>query len=201
MNFGFRLKTFFFFFFFSFQLSITMDFFSQNFFPDCPGALLGLTVTLKRFRYDPLGRTFLFGKVTLTELPSYVTSSLPHILFAVLSHAQLTVREAAVKCLHALVLRSSSEVAIRCLEEVVERLLPVGGGVVEAYEAEGLLKAAVTVIRTLPGSTLLPNALAYLAAFERYLPTLRFMKSIPLSIRGFNLIFTLSLFLKKKKSS
>jgi hypothetical protein len=123
---------------------------------------------MKRFRWDEEGN-LKFGRVSVTELPAFVATAVPKVLLGALSHAQVSVREAATKAFSVYLARSPHEVSLDTLVEVMARLTPPGAGLLGPYEAEGLLSVAVLLVKGMPAAAIHPNLDLYFAVFGRYL--------------------------------
>lgn len=137
---------------------------------------------------------FQFGLKALTALPGFITSSVHSVLFSLLAHPQLSIREHATKALSAILSRCEFEVALSSFQEVINRLCHgtqgdgQGQEVIEgidklphhavfrehfkflkAHEAEGLLGVCIFLIKHIPPGFLLPKWPLYFSTLNLYL--------------------------------
>ncbi|XP_020619651.1 uncharacterized protein LOC110057405, partial [Orbicella faveolata] len=135
-----------------------------------------------------------FGLKALTALPGFITSSVHSVLFSLLAHPQLSIREHATKALSAILSRCEFEVALSSFQEVINRLCHgtqgdgQGQEVIEgidklphhavfrehfkflkAHEAEGLLGVCIFLIKHIPPGFLLPKWPLYFSTLNLYL--------------------------------
>lgn len=124
-----------------------------------------------------------YGGLSLDSLPPFLTTGLRGVVFAMLAHRQLSIREAATKAFAAYLTRSRFRDALSALKDIVLRLRagdvptqsappthPVGHTPhLHAYEAEGLLRVCIFIIKHVPPGFLLPNWPLYFSTFEMYL--------------------------------
>eukprot|EP00002_Diphylleia_rotans_P009508 TRINITY_DN1982_c0_g1_i1.p1 TRINITY_DN1982_c0_g1~~TRINITY_DN1982_c0_g1_i1.p1 ORF type:complete len:1148 (+),score=180.12 TRINITY_DN1982_c0_g1_i1:52-3495(+) len=113
------------------------------------GSLLGLLTIVRRFHWvvvrDKQGnhhdsihksskdenglreivdaRYMKFGDITVRGMPDFLRIPFPPLLFKMLSHPQLSIRESAVKAFSSFLYRSSSEVTLKTFHEIIIRLL------------------------------------------------------------------------------
>ncbi|XP_072051956.1 uncharacterized protein [Amphiura filiformis] len=164
------------------------------------GALMAITGILKRFQwtgklasssvYDVSGGTqfiLKFGKQELSQLPEFLTSHMHTIVYPLLAHRQLSIRENATKAFSAFLSRCEVKEALTSFTEALTRLRH-GTGVspdqsslphlavlrkdyrfLNAYEAEGLLGVCVYLIKHISPGFLLPNWPEYFSIFNLYL--------------------------------
>ena len=111
-------------------------------------------------------------------LPDFITRGFRTMVYAMLANAQLSVRENATRAFSAYLSRSQFKEALEMFQEIVDRLRCSAGepstaepavGLLDAYEAEGLLGVCVFIIKHLQPGFLLPNWPLYFSTFARYL--------------------------------
>ncbi|XP_022803924.1 uncharacterized protein LOC111341234 isoform X4 [Stylophora pistillata] len=135
-----------------------------------------------------------FGLTTLTSLPEYIMSSVHSVLFSLLVHPQLIIREHSTKAISAILSRCEFEVALSSFQEVINRLchgtqegseditediteiqLPHHAvfrqhfKFLKAHEAEGLLGVCIFLIKHIPPGYLLPKWPLYFSTLNLYL--------------------------------
>ncbi|CAH3196446.1 unnamed protein product [Porites evermanni] len=170
------------------------------------GAVMGMTAIVCQFLWSGItsdedknkteGRQYLlkFGFTALSALPDFIMSSVHSVIFSLLVHPQLSIREHATKALSAILSRCEFEVALFSFQEVINRLCrgtqgdghsqEVTEGIVElphhavlrqnfkflkAHEAEGLLAICIFLIKHIPPGYLLPKWPLYFSTFNLYL--------------------------------
>eukprot|EP01137_Pigoraptor_chileana_P033797 Opistho-2@25290 len=176
------------------------------------GALMGITAVVRKFAWTTWegtaaqpsaanadaaptqGPKYLlkFGRLHLDGLPPFISNRIRGVVYSLLAHPQLSIREHATKAFSAYLSRSEFREALTSLKEVVGRLAPHGlsfspSGVtgdgtdnihpalaapfqfMDAYEAEGLLSVCVYLIKHIPPRFLLPNWPHYFRTFDVYL--------------------------------
>ncbi|KAJ7383195.1 hypothetical protein OS493_030353 [Desmophyllum pertusum] len=135
-----------------------------------------------------------FGLTALTALPDFIMSSVHSVLFSLLVHPQLSIREHTTKALSAILSRCHFEVALSSFQEVINRLChgtqgdgpgqEITQGISElphhavfrqhfkflkAHEAEGLLGVCLFLIKHIPPGYLLPKWPLYFSTLNLYL--------------------------------
>lgn len=134
-----------------------------------------------------------FGPTALTALPEFIMASVHSVLFSLLHHPQLSIREHATKTMSAILSRCEFEVALLSFEEVINRLCHGTQGnnhhgqmkrfdelphhavsrqhfkFLKAHEAEGLLGVCIFLIKHIPPGYLLPKWPLYFSTLNLYL--------------------------------
>ncbi|KAL9974515.1 hypothetical protein ACROYT_G011559 [Oculina patagonica] len=135
-----------------------------------------------------------FGLTALTALPDFIMSSVHSVLFSLLVHPQLSIREHATKAMSAILSRCEFEVALSSFQEVINRLCrgtqgdahsqEITQGIsklphhavfrehfkfLKAHEAEGLLGVCIFLIKHIPPGFLLPKWPLYFSTLNLYL--------------------------------
>ncbi|XP_067055550.1 uncharacterized protein [Acropora muricata] len=136
-----------------------------------------------------------FGTTVLAALPEFIMSSVHSVLFSLLHHPQLSIREHATKAMSAILSRCEFEVALLSFQEVINRLcqgtqensnychdqitgfneLPHHAvfrqhfKFIKAHEAEGLLGVCIFLIKHIPCGYLLPKWPLYFSTLNLYL--------------------------------
>eukprot|EP01135_Chromosphaera_perkinsii_P001247 Nk52_evm20s163 gene=Nk52_evmTU20s163 len=120
------------------------------------------------------------------EFPDFIKHHIHPVVFQMLKHPQLGIRETAIKALNAYLSRSQFKEAGKTFESVLKRLIslyqtccgPCGGEeanpakyiqYVDPYEAQSLLAVCTFIIRRLPAAFIMPCWPFYFSAFELYL--------------------------------
>lgn len=133
-----------------------------------------------------------FGLAILTSLPEFIMSSVHSVLFSLLVHPQLSIREHTTKAISAILSRCEFEVALSSFQEVINRLChgtqegnkDISESITElphhavlrqhfrflnAHEAEGLLGVCIFLIKHIPPGYLLPKWPLYFSTLNLYL--------------------------------
>ncbi|XP_033117348.1 uncharacterized protein LOC117117218 isoform X2 [Anneissia japonica] len=174
------------------------------------GALMAINSTLKRFHWmgsipseQPLHKspisssTYLkFGRSQLKQLPDFITGKMHSIIYPMLAHPQLSVREQATKAFSTYLYRCEFKEALQSFKEALAHLCD-GTGItiafdeednyvlsqglphhavlckdyqfLDAYRAEGLLGVCIYLIKHIPPGYLLPSWPLYFSTFNLYL--------------------------------
>ena len=167
------------------------------------GAIMGVTTIIRSFHVSNLPMTNLdlssspkfqmfvkFGKERLTRLPEFITDSLYSVVFFLLAHPQLSIREHASKAFTSILSRSESQYIEKSFRQVIIHLCK-GTGVdinnpkyeklphhavlredftfLDAYEAQGLLEVSVFLIKRIPVNLLMERWPLYFSTFNLYL--------------------------------
>ena len=120
------------------------------------------------------------GGTSFTALPGVVQSNMGEVVFRLLQHPQLSVRENATKAYSDFLSRTSIEEVKRNFSVVMDRLgrttAAAGGGgddpagqLLEAYEAEGLFSLCAILVKMLPSPWLSEEWQRYAGILDRYL--------------------------------
>ena len=107
------------------------------------------------------------GQRLVSRLPRFVRDGLRDVLFELLTHEQLSIRENATKGLAAFLSRSAFEETLSAFSEAVHRIDKTP--MLDDYSAEGLLGLCVPLIKQVPSSYLLSHWATYFPAFNMYL--------------------------------
>ncbi|XP_071958433.1 uncharacterized protein [Antedon mediterranea] len=169
------------------------------------GALMAINSTLKRFQWidtrlleqsSPSTKYIKFGRSQLKQLPDFITCKMHSIIYSMLAHPQLTVREQATKAFATYLYRCEFKEALQSFKEALSHLcdgtgitmsLDIDDGHVlsqglphhavlckhykflDAYSAEGLLGVCINLIKHMPPGHLLPSWPLYFSTFNLYL--------------------------------
>ncbi|XP_031558056.1 uncharacterized protein LOC116294568 isoform X2 [Actinia tenebrosa] len=170
------------------------------------GAVMGMTTLVRRFSWTGVMKQHInnntkddtaeymlkFGKCEQSTLPSFILDSVHSVLYSLLAHPQLSIRDQATKAFSSILSRCEFQQAFSAFQEVVHRLckgiqetskskenntteLPHMAVLrsefkfLEAYEAEGLLGVCVFLIKHIPPGYLLPTWPLYFSTFNLYL--------------------------------
>lgn len=149
------------------------------------GAIMGINAILQRFLNSSSSKSPMSSPRTLDTdtqerlVPESISSKIHHVVFDLLSHSQLTIREHAVKTLATYITCSSVLDALNTLSEVIQILkrkqdsrgiTQVSKGVfLEDYAAEGFLGVCIFLVKVIPLSYLLPGWPEYISTFLLYL--------------------------------
>ncbi|XP_048576620.1 uncharacterized protein LOC5501449 isoform X2 [Nematostella vectensis] len=163
------------------------------------GAVMGMTTLVRRFCWtgqpansdsDSSEYMLKFGECKQSTLPSFIVDSVHSVLYSLLAHPQLSIRDHATKAFSSIFSRCEFQEAFAAFEEVVKRLcrgtqspestfkgwhlphlavLRPDFKFLQACEAEGLLGVCVFLIKHIPPGFLLPNWPRYFSTFNLYL--------------------------------
>ena len=137
------------------------------------GALLGMRAVIKRFRSVSSAVSPAEGASATVPFPDDLIANTRGVVFGLLSHAQLSVREASCRVLSALLTRSGDAEVQGMLAQAVARLRPdaATGTLLGAFEAEGVLRFCVVLVAspTMTATHLLAVWDDICAAFRPYL--------------------------------
>ncbi|XP_052819108.1 uncharacterized protein LOC128244975 isoform X2 [Mya arenaria] len=156
------------------------------------GAIMGINAILQRFlnRSSPKSPMssprVLDAEKQERAIPEFISGRIQSVVFDLLSHSQLTIREHAAKTLATYITCSSVDDAISTLNDVVQILrsysknteVPIGlvmllqshsGKFVDDYAAEGFLGVCIFLVKVIPLSCLLPSWPEYISTFLLYL--------------------------------
>ncbi|EDO30642.1 predicted protein [Nematostella vectensis] len=159
----------------------------------------GMTTLVRRFCWtgqpansdsDSSEYMLKFGECKQSTLPSFIVDSVHSVLYSLLAHPQLSIRDHATKAFSSIFSRCEFQEAFAAFEEVVKRLcrgtqspestfkgwhlphlavLRPDFKFLQACEAEGLLGVCVFLIKHIPPGFLLPNWPRYFSTFNLYL--------------------------------
>lgn len=136
-----------------------------------------------------------FGFTALMALPEFIMLSLHSVLFSLLLHPQLSIREHTTKAMSAILSRCEFEIALQSFQEVINRLCHGTQGddgqcqesseciselphqavfqqhfkFLKAHESEGLLGVCIFLIKHIPPEYLLPKWPLYFSTLNLYL--------------------------------
>ena len=103
-----------------------------------------LSLTTWQFGVESVGR----------KLPPFITMTFQSVVYGMLAHPQLSIRENATKAFSAYLFRSEFQEAVSAFNEAVDRLRGIRNGTapqqftfVDAYEAEGLLGVVLFIVK------------------------------------------------------
>ncbi|XP_013392533.1 uncharacterized protein LOC106160455 [Lingula anatina] len=171
------------------------------------GAVMGINIVVRRFQWIGFDienssprdtkstRTeyyLKFGKEEMSEMPVFITSQMHTVIFPLLAHPQLSIRENATKAFSSFLSRCEFKEALTAFRDLIKQLcqginlpsyetangnLPLphatvlGSGFrfMDAYAAEGLLGVCVFLVKHIPPGFLLPNWPLYFSTFSLYL--------------------------------
>lgn len=166
------------------------------------GAVMGMTAIIRSFHLrnmpangdtssSPKLQKFVkFGKECLTKLPEFITDSLYSVVFSLLAHPQLSIREHASKAFTSILSRSEFQYIEKSFQQVIIRLckdtevdmnnmsyeklphhalLREDFSFLDAYEAQGLLEVSVFLIKRIPVNLLMERWPLYFSTFNLYL--------------------------------
>ncbi|CAB4014275.1 uncharacterized protein LOC113682722 isoform X2, partial [Paramuricea clavata] len=167
------------------------------------GAVMGMTTIIRSFHVSnlpvsnsdssssPKFQMFVkFGKEHLTKLPEFITDSLYTVVFSLLAHPQLSIREHASKAFTSILSRSESQYIEKSFRQVIIHLckgtdvdinnqkyekLPHHAVLredftfLDAYEAQGLLEVSIFLIKRIPVNILMERWPLYFSTFNLYL--------------------------------
>ncbi|XP_071087709.1 uncharacterized protein [Haliotis cracherodii] len=139
------------------------------------GAMLGISAIVQHL-HTYRGTATSNQKLTST-IPGFIQRDILTVVFRVISHSQLPIRESAVKAVSAYISLVDNQESLRILEQTIALLR--GGNhtqvdqdsqeFVDAYKAEGLLNVCQSVVKSLPLASLLPCWGGYLSSFLHHL--------------------------------
>ncbi|XP_067652391.1 uncharacterized protein [Haliotis asinina] len=135
------------------------------------GAMLGITAIVQHLHSD--GTT----NRKVSPIPGFVQRDILTVVFGVISHSQLPIRESAVKAMSAYISLVDKQESLRILEKTLDLLSgryhqqddQGSPEFVDAYKAEGLLNVCQSVIKSLSLPSLLPCWDGYLSSFLHHL--------------------------------
>ncbi|XP_046545461.1 uncharacterized protein LOC124255616 [Haliotis rubra] len=145
------------------------------------GAMLGITAIVQHLHSDRTANqvSLLLSPILLVipPIPGFVQRDILTVVFGVISHSQLPIRESAVKAVSAYISLVDKQESLRILGQTLDLLRRgnhqhVDQGSQEfvgAYKAEGLLNVCQSVIKSLSLPSLLPCWGAYLSSFLHHL--------------------------------
>ncbi|XP_030831113.1 uncharacterized protein LOC764251 isoform X2 [Strongylocentrotus purpuratus] len=174
------------------------------------GALMAITSLLRRFQWisrQPVEPFFQgpvdknkyfvkFGNEELSNIPSFITSRMHSIVYPLLAHQQLSVRECAIKAFTSFLSKCEFQEALSSFSDAISRLdqgshllsssnsdtqgrpcyqvphqavLKKDFKFLNAYEAEGLLGVCLYLVKHIPPGFLLPKWPFYFSVFSLYL--------------------------------
>ncbi|XP_041455254.1 uncharacterized protein LOC121408020 isoform X2 [Lytechinus variegatus] len=173
------------------------------------GALMAINSLLRRFQWisrEPVEPFFRgpvdknkyfvkYGSEELTNIPAFITSRMHSIVYPLLAHQQLSVRECAIKAFTTFLSKCEFQEALSSFSEAISRLdqgshllssqsktedrphhqvphqavLKKDFKFLNAYEAEGLLGVCLYLVKHIPPGFLLPKWPFYFSVFSLYL--------------------------------
>ncbi|XP_028392463.1 uncharacterized protein LOC114517020 [Dendronephthya gigantea] len=167
------------------------------------GAVMGMTTIIRSFHASNLPATksdsssspkfqmtVKFGKEHLMKLPEFITDSLYTVVFSLLAHPQVSIREHASKAFTSILSRSESQYIEKSFRQVIIHLCK-GTGIdissqkyeklphhavlredftfLDAYEAQGLLEVSIFLIKRIPVNLLMDRWPLYFSTYNLYL--------------------------------
>ncbi|KAL5022616.1 hypothetical protein ScPMuIL_001771 [Solemya velum] len=148
------------------------------------GTILGLNSILHLYTHihsSHMLKFVLSDEYENVQMPDFISRQIREVVFLLLSHPQLTIRDSAVKLLSIYIACSDHKEALSTLEDVMKILeegINIGidnddiylpGQFPDAYRSEGFLNVCISVIKVLPISELLPNFVYHLSVYVMYL--------------------------------
>ncbi|XP_060566590.1 uncharacterized protein LOC132725472 isoform X3 [Ruditapes philippinarum] len=149
------------------------------------GAIMGINAILQRFLKSSSSKSPMSSPRTLdtesqeSHLPEFVMAKIHSVVFDLLSHSQLTIREHAAKTLATYITCSSVMDALNTLYEVIQILKKKQdskgntqvskGQFLDDYASEGFLGVCIFLVKVIPLSYLLPGWPEYISTFLLYL--------------------------------
>ncbi|XP_053402647.1 uncharacterized protein LOC123549646 [Mercenaria mercenaria] len=149
------------------------------------GAIMGINAILQRFLNSSSSKSPMSSPRTLDAdtqercVPEFVSAKIHSVVFDLLSHSQLTIREHAAKTLATYITCSSVLDALTTLYEVIQILKKrqdtkgntqvSKGQFVDDYASEGFLGVCIFLVKVIPLSYLLPGWPEYISTFLLYL--------------------------------
>ncbi|XP_064639855.1 uncharacterized protein LOC135495320 [Lineus longissimus] len=170
------------------------------------GAMMGVNVIMKRFHWTGMEESWVpkspkpeymlkFGQQELKNIPEFISDNIKGLIYPMLAHPQLTIRENAIKTFSSYMLRCDAKETLCALHDAVVELCKnttqqeSGNGCdkatcmtlphlavlrkdftfMDAYNAEGLLGICLFLVKHIPATQLLPNWDQYFSTFSLYL--------------------------------
>nr|XP_022344408.1 uncharacterized protein LOC111137294 isoform X2 [Crassostrea virginica] len=155
------------------------------------GAIMGINSVIQQYteRVDSRCMTPQFSlhnqSLDIPQVPNFISSEIHSVVFKLLYHSQLTIREHAAKALSTYISCCDVQEAYSTFEQVIQQLLKefleatdIFGTVqsiklpvkfLDAYAAEGLLNVCLSIIKVLPLPMMLSNWPKYINSFLLYL--------------------------------
>ncbi|KAK3746389.1 hypothetical protein QZH41_018199, partial [Actinostola sp. cb2023] len=169
------------------------------------GAVMGMTTLVRRFNWTGVLKRQLnnntkeeiseymlkFGSSEQSSLPKFIMDSVHSVLYSLLAHSQLSIRDQATNAFSSILSRCEFQEAFFAFQDVISRLCkgiidcPQSEGntillphvavlrsdfkFLKAYEAEGLLGVCVFLIKHIPPGYLLTTWPLYFSTFNIYL--------------------------------
>ncbi|XP_070575993.1 uncharacterized protein [Ptychodera flava] len=177
------------------------------------GAVMGINSIIRRFQWigcqpaepslsgsgtEKAEYYLKFGVEELTQLPIFISSQIHSVIFPLLGHPQLSIRENAIKAFSSFLSRCEFKEALSSFKEVISLLctgamsdpIPADGQIaipsprnnlphlavmkpdykfLDAYHAEGLLGVCIFLVKHISPGYLLPHWPLYFSTFNLYL--------------------------------
>lgn len=155
------------------------------------GAIMGMNSIIQQYteKADSRSTTPQFSlhnqSMDIPQVPNFISSEIHNVVFKLLYHSQLTIREHAAKALSTYISCSDGQEAYSTFQQVIKQLLKdvIGSTDIlssvesiklpikflDAYAAEGLLSVCLSIIKVLPLQMMLSNWLTYTNTFLLYL--------------------------------
>ncbi|XP_062613685.1 uncharacterized protein LOC134275417 [Saccostrea cucullata] len=149
------------------------------------GAIMGINSIVQQYTEKAESRSTTpqfclnIQSLDIPPVPNFISEEIHTVVFKLLYHPQLTIREHAAKALSTYISCCDVKEAFSTFEQVTEQLsenilspvqsinLPVK--FLDAYAAEGLLNVCLSIIKVLPLQMMLSNWPTYINAFLLYL--------------------------------
>ncbi|KAL4234093.1 hypothetical protein ACF0H5_005746 [Mactra antiquata] len=150
------------------------------------GAIMGINAILQRFHNNTNSKSPMSSPRTLDtdiqerQIPDFITEKIHSVVFDLLSHTQLTIREHSAKTLATYITCSRITDALDTLSEVVQilksdnetnspRKQVYNGQFLDDYASEGFLGVCIFLVKVIPLNYLLPGWPEYISTFIHYL--------------------------------
>ncbi|XP_071824496.1 uncharacterized protein [Apostichopus japonicus] len=166
------------------------------------GAIMAVIVILRNFHWvGRLSHSFSehsinetsfylkYGHEEMNQLPRFLADSLHSLIYPLLAHPQISVRENATKAFSSFLSRCDFQEALNALDEAISRLSPLKEPIsvvsladdsatrvvdlpadeeqfIDAYEAEGLISVCIGLIKQIPASFLLQKWTFYFSVYN-----------------------------------